>query len=73
MQREARFLHGVDVTNSLYLGLPQVVKAADFAARAHSGQRRLTGHPYVMHVIETAAIVEGLLASSARSFEVGDM
>lgn len=62
----------MDVTGSQFLSHSEVVKAADFAARAHAGQMRLTGNPYVMHVIETARIVEGILANSARSFALGE-
>ena len=72
LQTEIKLLHGVDVTGSQFLSHPDVVKAADFAARAHAGQMRLTGNPYVMHVIETARIVEGILANSARSFALGE-
>lgn len=72
LQQEVNWLHGVDVSSSYFLSLPQVVLAADFAADAHSGQVRLTGHAYAVHVIETAAIVEGLLANSARSFTLGE-
>jgi len=72
MQKEEKRLYGVDVTYSTFCSLPQVLKAADFAAQAHEGQRRLTGQPYVTHVVQTALIVEGLLAKSARSFTLGE-
>lgn len=62
----------MEVSDSHFLSLSQVIAAADFAAEAHEGQYRLTGHPYVGHVVETAAIVEGLLANSARSFTLGE-
>ena len=62
----------MDVTDSHFLSQPEVIGAADFASRAHAGQLRLTGNPYVMHVIETAKIVEGILANSARSFTLGE-
>jgi hypothetical protein len=55
-------LHGVDVTNSRFLTRPLVVRAAHFAAEAHRGQVRKTREPYVTHCIETALIVEGLIA-----------
>lgn len=58
-------LYGVDVTGSEFLSRPGVVAAAAFAASAHEGQMRLTMEPYIMHCVETAAIVEGLMASSA--------
>lgn len=72
LQTEQKLLYGVDITDSQFLSQPGVVKAADFAAKAHAGQLRLTGHPYVMHVMETARIVEGILANSARSFTLGE-
>ena len=65
-------LHGVDVTRSRFLSRAQVIAAVDFAAAAHAGQVRLTGDAYVVHVIKTAVIVEGLLANSARSFTLGE-
>ena len=55
---------GMDVTGSKFLGRPEVVRAAEFAAAAHAHQQRRTGEPYVSHCIATARIVEGLLASS---------
>ena len=57
-------LHGVDVSGSNFLSRPAVLEAADFAEAAHCGQMRRTGDPYIMHCIETACIVEGLLALS---------
>ncbi len=37
--------------------LASLKRAWDFAKLAHSGQRRLTGEPYVMHGLETAKIL----------------
>lgn len=37
-------------------------RVIQFAALAHQGQRRKTGHLYVVHCIETALIVEKLLS-----------
>jgi (p)ppGpp synthase/HD superfamily hydrolase len=62
--QEKQVLHGVDVSGSAFLSRPEVVAAADFAARAHAGQMRRTGDPYIMHCVETACIVEGLLSVS---------
>lgn len=56
-------LHGVDVSGSAYLTREGVLAAADFAARAHAGQTRRTGDPYIMHCVETACIMEGLLST----------
>ena len=61
---QLHLLHGVDVANSKYLKRPRVVAAADFAARAHEGQRRRTGEPYITHCVHTAVIVEALLAQN---------
>ena len=57
-------LYGCNVAYSRLMQQPQVIKAVDFAAQAHAGQQRKTGEPYVVHCIETALIVEGLLSSS---------
>ena len=47
-----------------YLGasadLTPVCKAYDFAARAHEGQRRESGEPYVQHPLATATILARL-------------
>ncbi|KAK9838138.1 hypothetical protein WJX81_003408 [Elliptochloris bilobata] len=59
--QEERWLYGVDVTGSRFLSRPEVLRAAHFAAEAHAGQVRLTGDPYVVHLVETACIVECLL------------
>ena len=61
---QPQLLHGLDVSGSKYLKRPRVVAAADFAARAHEGQRRKTGEPYITHCVATAAIVEALLAQN---------
>jgi len=39
-RQEQRWLHGVDVTGSRFLGRPEVLRAAHFAAEAHAGQVR---------------------------------
>ena len=62
--QEKVVLHGVDVTGSNFLSRPAVLEAAAFAEAAHQGQMRRTGDPYIMHCVETACIVEGLLALS---------
>ena len=54
-------LYGVDVTHSPFFERPEVLRAVEFAAEAHRGQRRKTGEPYVAHCIETACIVEALV------------
>lgn len=62
MDLEENILYGVDVTGSKYFSRPRVLRAVEFAAKAHNGQVRRTRDPYVVHCIETARIVEGLLA-----------
>ena len=59
--QERRILYGVDVTGSFSFLDPTVLRAVEFAAEAHKGQRRKTGEPYVSHCIETALIVENML------------
>ncbi len=54
-------LHGVDVSGCAAFSRPAVAAAARFAARAHAGQARRSGEPYVAHCVETAKIVEALL------------
>jgi len=68
----ASLLYGVDVLSSTLLNAPLARRAAAYAAAAHAGQTRRSGEPYVAHCVETAAIVETLLAdggarSSARA------
>jgi GTP pyrophosphokinase len=45
------------------LDLAQVRKAYDLAARAHQGQTRVTGEPYVTHSVAVAVILADLLGS----------
>src|SRR5918912_3140063 len=40
--------------------LSQVRAAYDFASKAHEGQRRGTGEPYVQHPLETALLLADL-------------
>ena len=58
-------LYGVDVSASTALATPLARRAAAYAAAAHAGQFRRSGEPYVSHCVETAAIVEALLADGA--------
>ncbi len=37
-----------------------IVKAYNFAEKAHEGQKRMSGEPYFVHVFETAKILAGL-------------
>ncbi|MDE2071176.1 MAG: bifunctional (p)ppGpp synthetase/guanosine-3',5'-bis(diphosphate) 3'-pyrophosphohydrolase [Patescibacteria group bacterium] len=50
--------------------LALVEKAYEFAARAHEGQKRFSGDPYVTHVVETARGLAGM-GMSARVVVAG--
>ncbi|KAK9867778.1 hypothetical protein WJX84_008601 [Apatococcus fuscideae] len=67
VNQEICTLHGVDVSSSRFLTRPKLVETTDFAARAHHGQTRLTGDPYIMHCIETALIVEQLICNTYQA------
>lgn len=56
--QDATIIHGVDITRSRLLHTDAAQRALQFAERAHAGQYRKTGEPYVAHCIETALIVE---------------
>lgn len=56
----------MDVSNSEYLKRPSVEAAVHFAERAHHGQKRKTGEPYITHCIHTALILEDLLSPSLQ-------
>lgn len=60
-------MHGVDVSRSAFLMRPAVLKAAEFAAEAHTGQFRKSGQPYISHCLETALIFEDLLEPSIEN------
>ena len=63
----ATLLYGVDCTGYAALAHPVVLRAADFAAVAHAGQFRRSGEPYVVHAVETARIVAGLVSGGERA------
>lgn len=52
------YLYGVDITLSAYLDRPVPLAAAALAAKAHAGQFRKSGEPYVQHCIATALLTE---------------
>lgn len=60
-------LHGIDVSHSVHMKNKKVLKAVEFAARAHDGQFRKTGQPYVSHCLETALIFEELLSPTMEN------
>mmetsp|Transcript_2426 Transcript_2426/g.6180 ORF Transcript_2426/g.6180 Transcript_2426/m.6180 type:complete len:1385 (-) Transcript_2426:794-4948(-) len=65
-QEKRQICYGVDVTGSRFFQDDRVLAAMEFAAKAHAGQVRKTGEPYVSHCIETALIVEHNLPPAAE-------
>ncbi|XP_071705962.1 uncharacterized protein [Rutidosis leptorrhynchoides] len=59
-------LEGVDVTGYPVFNDPQVQKAVAFARKAHHGQLRKTGDPYLTHCINTAKILAALVPSTGK-------
>ncbi|XP_022141013.1 uncharacterized protein LOC111011522 isoform X2 [Momordica charantia] len=54
-------LDGVDVTGYLIFHDTKVQKAIEFAKKAHHGQLRKTGDPYLTHCIHTGRILAALV------------
>ncbi|KAJ3680683.1 hypothetical protein LUZ60_016961 [Juncus effusus] len=65
-QPDALVLEGVDVTGYPIFQDPEVQKAVSFASKAHMGQFRKTGEPYVTHCIHTGKILAALVPSSGK-------
>ncbi|KAF3432676.1 hypothetical protein FNV43_RR23778 [Rhamnella rubrinervis] len=59
-------VEGVDVTGYPIFGDPEVQKAIAFAKKAHHGQVRKTGDPYLTHCIHTGRILAMLVPSSGK-------
>nr|XP_043631889.1 uncharacterized protein LOC122603286 [Erigeron canadensis] len=59
-------LDGVDVTGYPVFNDPKVHKAIAFARKAHHGQLRKTGDPYLTHCINTAKILAVLVPASGK-------
>ncbi|KAK4835441.1 hypothetical protein QYF36_009705 [Acer negundo] len=57
---------GVDVTGYHIFNHAKVQKAIAFAKKAHHGQFRKTGDPYLMHCIHTGRILAMLVPSSGK-------
>lgn len=55
-------IFGIEVSQSKFFRRERVKKAVAMATKAHAGQFRKTGQPYITHCIETALIVEALLS-----------
>ncbi|KAH1223210.1 hypothetical protein AAZX31_11G011800 [Glycine max] len=59
-------LDGVDVTGYPIFDDAKVQKAIAFARKAHRGQMRKTGDPYLTHCIHTGRILAALVPSSGK-------
>lgn len=59
-------LDGVDVTGYPVFNDPKVRKAIAFARKAHHGQIRKTGDPYLTHCINTAKILAVLVPPTGK-------
>ncbi|XP_004235275.1 uncharacterized protein [Solanum lycopersicum] len=59
-------LDGVDVTGYPIFNDDKVQKAIAFARKAHNGQLRRTGEPYLTHCIHTGKIVAVLVPSTGK-------
>lgn len=65
-QPDSLVVDGVDVTGYPIFNDSKVQKAIAFARKAHSGQLRKTGEPYVTHCIHTGKILAALVPSSGK-------
>ncbi|KAG6576870.1 putative GTP diphosphokinase RSH3, chloroplastic, partial [Cucurbita argyrosperma subsp. sororia] len=59
-------LDGVDVTGLVIFEDAKVQKAIEFAKKAHHGQLRKTGDPYLTHCIHTGRILAALVPPSGN-------
>ena len=68
LQQQTETIRGVAATFSEKEGA-DILRAYDFASRAHSGQMRKSGEPYIMHPVAVAVIIEqmGLDAESVMA------
>ncbi|KAG9454396.1 hypothetical protein H6P81_007300 [Aristolochia fimbriata] len=65
-QPDSLILDGVDVTGYSMFKEPKVQKAIEFARKAHHGQLRKTGDPYLTHCIHTGRILAALVPSTGK-------
>ncbi|KAK1286082.1 hypothetical protein QJS10_CPB20g01166 [Acorus calamus] len=65
-QPDSLILDGVDVTGYAVFGDEKVQKAIAFAKKAHNGQFRKTGDPYLTHCIHTGKILAALVPSEGQ-------
>ncbi|THG13624.1 hypothetical protein TEA_024060 [Camellia sinensis var. sinensis] len=66
--RSSLILDGVDVTGYPIFNDAKVQKAIAFARKAHHGQLRKTGDPYLTHCIHTGKIIAILVPSNGKRF-----
>ncbi|XP_021762008.1 uncharacterized protein LOC110726789 isoform X2 [Chenopodium quinoa] len=59
-------LEGVDVTGYPIFNNPKVQKAVSFARKAHHGQLRKNGEPYLAHCLHTGRALADLVPSSGQ-------
>lgn len=59
-------LDGVDITGYRIFNEAKVQKAVTFARKAHTGQMRKTGDPYLTHCLHTGKILAALVPSSGQ-------
>ncbi|KAL1565462.1 GTP diphosphokinase [Salvia divinorum] len=65
-QPGSHILDGVDVTGYPIFNDAKVQKAIAFARKAHHGQTRKTGEPYISHCIHTGKILAVLVPSDGK-------
>ncbi|PKA56564.1 hypothetical protein AXF42_Ash015337 [Apostasia shenzhenica] len=65
-QPDSLVIDGVDVTGYQIFRDAEVLKAISFARKAHYGQVRKSGEPYVAHCIHTGRILAALVPSSGK-------
>ncbi|XP_026426603.1 uncharacterized protein LOC113322676 isoform X1 [Papaver somniferum] len=65
-QPDVLILDGVDVTGYPIFMDEKVRKAIEFARKAHLGQMRKTGDPYLTHCIHTGRILAALIPSHGK-------
>ncbi|KAI3831811.1 hypothetical protein MKX03_002933 [Papaver bracteatum] len=65
-QPDSLILDGVDVTGYPIFMDEKVRKAIEFSKRAHLGQMRKTGDPYLTHCIHTGRILAALIPSHGK-------
>eukprot|EP01018_Ginkgo_biloba_P027927 Gb_38498 [translate_table: standard] len=65
-QPDSVILEGVDITGYTIFNEAKVQKAVTFARKAHYGQMRKTGEPYLTHCIHTGKILAALVPPNGQ-------